>query len=118
MSRSMIVIASTCLICLAGTALAGSLKPVSLGLRTTDCRGQTGYANVEIDRITRLQPYACPEGGPALTQLLARPATTAAGLEVHTLTAEEAARVQTEIERLRVLRERALEQGKTVIIEH
>ncbi len=118
MNKALLAVLAACLAWAASTATASSLKPLTIGVRTTDCRGQNGYANIEIDRITRLQSYTCPESSRALTQLLARPAEAGAGLEAYMLTDEEAARVQGEIERLRALRQRALEQGKTIILEH
>jgi hypothetical protein len=82
--------------------------------RTSDCDGTSGMGSVNVDHISRIQPYACPNGR-KLKQVLAR---TLDGMnEVFTITEDEAVKVETQIQRIMDARQRALEQTKPIIID-
>lgn len=95
------------------------LKPYRVTFRTTDCSGATGMASVEVDRIEKVQDIACPpeKGGHSLKQVLARNQDKSMGYEAFTVTAEEAGRIEKQISEYMESRKKALEGGKTLIIE-
>lgn len=87
--------------------------PQQVTFRTMDCNGATGLGNVPVDRVSRIQPYDCPNGR-KLKQLLTRGASMN---EAYTLAEEDAAKLEGQIERVMESRRKALEQSKPVIIK-
>jgi hypothetical protein len=83
-------------------------------LRTTDCAGASGMGSVNVDHISRIQPYACPNGR-KLKQLLVR--TPAGANEVFTVTEDEAVKVEAQIQRIMDVRQKALEQARPIVID-
>jgi len=81
--------------------------------RTSDCSGASGLASVNVDHISRIQPYDCPNGR-KLKQVLTR--TPGSANEVFTVTAEEAVKLEAQIQRIMDARQKALEQTQPVII--
>jgi len=88
----------------------GALK---VTFRTSDCDGASGLGSVNVDHISRIQPYDCPNGR-KLKQVLTR--TPAGANEVFTITEDEAVKVEAQIQRIMDARQKALEQTKPVII--
>jgi hypothetical protein len=84
--------------------------------QTRDCSGATGLASVNVDLITRIQPYNCPNGQP-LKQVLTRSEGGGVG-EAFLINADEGVRLQAQIQRIMDARQKALEQQKPVIIQH
>jgi len=83
--------------------------------QTRDCSGATGLASVNVDRITRIQPYNCPDGQ-QLKQVLTR---SEGGVgEAFLITADEGVKLQAQIQHIMDARRKALEQQKPVIIQH
>jgi hypothetical protein len=106
---------------MAGPALAADvLKPYKVTFRTTDCAGDTGMASVEVDRIEKIRGVDCgpDKSGLRLKQVLVRPRPTAPGYEVFMVTAEDAGKIEKQIDEYMEARKRTLEGGKTLIIEH
>lgn len=89
--------------------------PIKVTFQTTDCSGATGMASVNADAVSRVQPYACPNGK-ALKQVLTR-AGSGSG-EVYLITAEESVKLQAQIQRVMDARQKALEQQKPIVIQH
>jgi hypothetical protein len=88
--------------------------PLKVTFRTVDCSGATGLASVDVDRITRIQPYDCPNGR-KLKQVLVR--TPSGSNEVYTIGEDEAPRLEAQIERLIGSRQKALEQTRPIVID-
>ena len=81
--------------------------------RTTDCSGATGLASVNVDHITRTQPYDCPNGR-KLKQVLTRsPGVN----EAYTIAEDEAPKLEAQIQRAMDARQKALENNKGIIIQ-
>ena len=99
---------------------ADALKPYKVTFRTTDCAGDTGLASVAVDRIEKIRSVECgpDKNGRQLKQVLVRPLDKASGYEVFMVTAEDAARIEKQINDYMDTRKKALEGGKTLIIEH
>ncbi len=96
-----------------------SLKPFKITFRTTDCSGQSGIASVDVDRIDKIQPMRCPP--PArllLKQILVRSGPGLASYDAYTVTDEESAHVQRQIDSYMQAREKALERSNPIIIDH
>ncbi len=89
--------------------------PIKVTFQTTDCSGSTGMASVNADAVSRVQPYACPNGK-ALKQVLTH-AGSGTG-EAYLITTEESARLQAQIQRVMDARQKALEQQKPIVIQH
>jgi len=88
--------------------------PLKVTFRTLDCTGATGLASVNVDHITRIQPYDCSNGR-RLKQVLVR---AASGVnEAYTLGEDEAPKLEAQIERLMGSRQKALEQTRPVVID-
>ena len=96
---------------------ADVLKPYKVTFRTTDCAGDTGMASVDVDRIEKIRSLECnPDAsGRRIKQVLTK---SASGYEVHTVTAEEADKIEKQINVYMDARRKALEGGKTIIIDH
>ena len=106
---------------MAGPALAADvLKPYKVTFRTTDCAGDTGMASVEVDRIEKIRGVDCApdKSGLRLKQVLVRPRSTAPGYEAFMVTAEDAGKIEKQIDEYMEARKKTLEGGKTLIIEH
>jgi len=88
----------------------GALK---VTFRTSDCAGAAGLGSVNVDHITRIQPYDCPNGR-KLKQVLTR--TPNATNEVFTITDDEALKLEAQIQRIMNARQKSLEQTKPIII--
>lgn len=88
--------------------------PIKVTFRTVDCAGAAGLASVDVDRITRLQPYDCPNGR-RLKQVLTHGATGVG--EVYTVTEDESAKLEAQIERVMASRQKAIEQSRPIIID-
>lgn len=104
----------------AGPALgADVLKPFKVTFRTTDCAGDTGMASVDVDRIEKIRSLECGPGnaGRRIKQVLTKP-PGASGYEVHTVTADEADKIEKQINVYMDARRKAVESGKTIIIDH
>ena len=99
---------------------ADVLKPYKVTFRTTDCAGDTGMASVDVDRIEKIRTLECGAGNTSrhIKQVLAKPASGASGYEVHTVTADEADKIEKQINVYMDARRKALEGGKTIIIDH
>jgi len=89
----------------------GELK---VTMRTNDCDGSSGMGSVNVDHISRIQPYACPNGR-KLKQVLTR--TPAGAYEVFTITEDEAIKVEAQIQRIMDVRQKALEQTRPIVID-
>jgi hypothetical protein len=89
----------------------GALKAT---FRTSDCAGATGLGSVNVDHITRIQPYDCPNGR-KLKQVLTR--TPAGTNEVFTITDDEALKLEAQIQRIMDARQKALQDSKQIIIK-
>lgn len=112
-----------CGILLAFAAIAGhadsAFKPYKITLQTTDCNGQTGMASVNVDHVVKIQTISCTEPpGRTLRQVLVRSGTDPASYDAYTVTDEESSRIQRQIESYMRAREKALEESKSLIIEH
>ncbi len=106
---------------LANSALAADvLKPYKVTFRTTDCAGDTGMASVEVDRIEKIRGVDCgpDKSGLRLKQVLVKPLSSAPGYEVFMVTAEDAGKIEKQINDYMDVRKKTLEGGKTLIIEH
>ena len=106
---------------LANSALAADvLKPYKVTFRTTDCAGDTGMASVEVDRIEKIRGVDCgpDKSGLRLKQVLVRPRIGAPGYEAFMVTAEDAGKIEKQINEYMDARKKTLEGGKTLIIEH
>lgn len=103
-----------CAILLPLAASAGDFPgPLKVTFRTTDCDGATGMGSVAADAVTRVQPHACPNGR-ALKQVLVK--TAGNGLEVYTVTEDEAVKLEAQIRQVMDARRKALEQTKPIQI--
>lgn len=89
----------------------GALK---VTFRTSDCTGAVGLGSVNVDHVTRIQPYDCPNGR-KLKQVLTR--TPGGTNEVFTITDEEALKVEAQIQRIMDARQKALQDSKKIIIK-
>ena len=119
--RQLVLLSLAGSLLLAGPALgADVLKPFKVTFRTTDCAGDTGLASVDVDRIEKIRSLECGPGdsGRRIKQVLAKPASGATGYEVHTVTADEADKIERQINTYMDARKKALEGGKTIIIDH
>ena len=96
---------------------ADVLKPYKVTFRTTDCAGDTGLASVDVDRIEKIRTLECSPGagGRRIKQVLAK---SASGYEVHSVTADEAEKIEKQINVYMDARRKAVEGGKTIIIDH
>ncbi|MBS1247181.1 MAG: hypothetical protein H6R47_1380 [Proteobacteria bacterium] len=81
----------------------GELK---VTMRTSDCDGASGMGSVNVDHISRIQPYACPNGR-KLKQVY----------EVFTVTEDEAVKVEAQIQHIMDVRQKALEQTRPIVID-
>lgn len=99
---------------------ADALKPYKVTFRTTDCAGDTGMANVDVDRIEKIRGVDCgpDKSGRQLKQVLVKPQGKATGYEVFMVTTEDAGKIEKQIDDYMDARKKALESGKTLIIEH
>ena len=99
---------------------ADVLKPYKVTFRTTDCAGDTGLASVDVDRIEKIRGVDCgpDKSGRQLKQVLVRPLGKASGYEVFMVTAEDAGKIEKQINDYMDARKKTLEGGKTLIIEH
>jgi len=88
---------------------------LKVSFQTTDCSGATGLASVNVDHITRVQPYDCPNGR-KLQQVLTR-APAGVG-EAFLISPEESTRLQARIQQIMDARQKAVEQQKPIIIQH
>ena len=89
----------------------GELK---VTFHTSDCAGVAGLGSVNVDHISRIQPYDCPNGR-KLKQVLTRaPGGTN---EIFTISSDEALKIEAQIQRIMDARQKALEQTKPIIIE-
>lgn len=106
--------------CLFGIALPTALAAdfpgeIKVTFQTSDCAGSSGLGSVNVDHITRIQPYNCPDGR-KLKQVLTRaPSGTN---EVFTITEAEALKVEAQIQRIMDARQKALQDGRQIIITH
>jgi len=102
------------------SAYAGnSLKPFKITFQTTDCSGQTGLASVDVDHIDKIQTMDCKApAGHALKQVLVKSGLGLSSYNAYTVTDKESMRIQRQIDSYMQAREKALEQGRTIIIEH
>ena len=106
---------------IASPALAADvLKPYKVTFRTTDCAGDTGLASVDVDRIEKIRSVDCgpDKSGPRLKQVLAKPQGRTSGYEVFMVTAEDANKIEKQINDYMDVRKKTLEGGKTLIIDH
>lgn len=102
-------------------AFAGNVSTFAVTFQTTECNGDTGMGSANVDRIFKIQVLDCGvagERGRKLKQVLVRTGVRANAYEVFTVTDAEAKKIQTQIERYMGARQKAIEGGKTVIIEH
>ena len=111
--RSLVVLLVAAL-CSTAVLAADFPGPIKVTFRTVDCAGAAGLASIDVDRITRLQPYDCPNGR-KLKQVLTR-ATTGVG-EVFTVSEDESAKLEAQIERVMASRQKAIEQSRPIIID-
>jgi hypothetical protein len=88
----------------------GELKVTT---HTIDCDGASGMGSVNVDHISRIQPYTCTNGR-KLKQVLTR---APAGAEVFTITEDEAVKVEAQIQRIMDVRQKALEQTRPIVID-
>jgi hypothetical protein len=72
----------------------GALK---VTFHASDCAGAAGLGSVNVDHITRVQPYDCPNGR-KLKQVLTR--TPSGTNEVFTITENEALKLEAQIQRI------------------
>ncbi len=96
------------------------LKPYKITFRTTDCAGDTGMASVDADRIDKIRSVDCgpDKSGRQLKQVLVKPVGKATGYEVFMVTSEDAGKIEKQIDGYMEARKKALESGKTLIIDH
>ena len=119
--RQLILLSLAGSLLLAGPILrADVLKPYKVTFRTTDCAGDTGLASVDVDRIEKIRNLECNPGtsGRRIKQVLTKSASGASGYEVHTVTADEADKIEKQINAYMDARKKAVEGGKTIIIDH
>jgi hypothetical protein len=90
----------------------GALK---VTFRTSDCDGATGLGSVNVDHITRIQPYACPNGQKRKQVLTHTPGGTN---EAFTISDDESLKLEAQIQHIMDARQKALQDGKQVIIKH
>ncbi|MHB8453866.1 MAG: hypothetical protein ACYDDO_04030 [Acidiferrobacterales bacterium] len=96
-----------------------SLNSFKITFQTTDCSGQSGIASVDIDRIDKIQPINCPPPTRLLLkQILVKSGPGLASFDAYTVTEEESAHVQRQIDRYMQAREKTLERSRPIIIEH
>lgn len=88
----------------------GALK---VTFRTSDCAGATGLGSVNVDHITRIQPYDCPNGR-KLKQVLTH--TPGGTNEAFTISNDEAPKLEAQIQRIMDARQKTLEQTRPIII--
>jgi len=110
-----ILAACLCTIALPAALAADFPGALNVTFRTSDCAGATGLGSVNVDHVTRIQPYDCP-GGRKLKQVLTR--TPSGANEVFTITDDEAVKLEAQIQRIMDTRQRSLEQTKPIIITH
>jgi hypothetical protein len=106
------LIAGVC--CAAGAAQAGALEPLKVTFQTTECNGDTGMASVDVDRIERIQSVDC-DNGRKLRQVLVKPAA-GTGLQVYSITREESANVERQIQQYMETRRKTLEGSRPILI--
>ena len=77
-------------------------------------------ASVDVDRIEKIRSLECGPGNTNrhIKQVLAKPASGVSGYEVHTVTTDEADKIEKQINVYMDARRKALEGGKTIIIDH
>ncbi len=110
-----LLLASVCLTAYPDSAL----KPFKITFQTTDCNGQTGMASVDVDRVDRIQTIDCPTpSGRTLKQVLVRSGPGLTSYDAFTVTNDESSRIQRQIDSYMHARQKALEEGKSLIIEH
>lgn len=99
---------------------ADVLKPYKVTFRTTDCAGDTGMASVDVDRIEKIRGVECgpDKSGRQLKQVLVKSQGKTPGYEVFMVTAEDAGKIEKQINDYMDTRKKTLEGGKTLIIEH
>lgn len=88
---------------------------LNVTFRTSDCDGATGLGSVNVDHITRIQPYACPNGRRLKQVLTHAPGGTN---EAFTITEDESLKLEAQIQHIMDARQKALQDGKQVIIKH
>ena len=102
------------------TAFAGNVSTFAVTFQTTECNGDTGMGSANVDRIFKIQALDCGaagERGRKLKQVLVRTGAQANAYEVFTVTDAEAKKIQAQIERYMEARRKAIEGGRTVILE-
>lgn len=114
MNPRSLVVMLVAVLCPTAALAADFPGPIKVTFRTVDCAGAAGLASVDVDRITRLQPYDCPNGR-KLKQVLTRAATGVG--EVFTVSEDESAKLEAQIERVMASRQKALEQSRPIIID-
>jgi len=70
--------------------------------------------SVNVDHITRIQPYDCPNGR-KLKQVLTH--TPGGANEAFTITEDEAPKLEAQIQRIMDARQKALQDSKQIIIK-
>ena len=88
---------------------------LNVTFRTSDCDGATGLGSVNVDHITRIQPYSCPNGH-RLKQVLTH--TQGGTNEAFTITEDESLKLEAQIKQIMDARQKALQDSKQVIIKH
>lgn len=101
-------------------ASADVLSPIRVTFSTTECNGDSGMASVDVDRIERIQSIDCGAAGSGQKrhQVLVRPAGGANGFQAYLVTEQESQNIERQIRRHTEARQRAIETGRTVIIDH
>ena len=108
-------------ICLTGSAVAGSVSDTQVTFQTTDCDGNTGFASVELERIWRINDAGCStpdKPNEKLMQVLVKSLSGVTNYEVFIVSPEEAISIQEQIKAHMAAKRKALEGSGTVIIEH
>ncbi len=118
--RQLFVSLAIALVMASPALTADVLKPYKVTFRTTDCAGDTGMASVDVDRIEKIRGVECgpDKSGRQLKQVLVKPVGKASGYEVFMVTAEDAGKIEKQINDYMDVRKKTLEGGKTLIIEH
>ncbi len=118
--RQLLVSLAITLVIVSPALTADVLKPYKVTFRTTDCAGDTGMASVDVDRIEKIRGVDCgpDKSGRQLKQVLVRPVGKTSGYEVFMVTAEDAGKIEKQINDYMDVRKKTLEGGKTLIIEH
>ncbi len=111
------------LVAVSAIANAGNVSTFVVTFQTTECNGDTGMGSANVDRIFRIQTLDCGAVGARggkLKQVLVRAGadTKTSAYEVFSVTDAEAKKIQGQIERYMDARQKAIESGKTVILEH